>query len=275
MQAPSRYYNTSMPKPTLSHCVKVASEAAYQAAKLLLRYAGAPSKVETKRSPIDLVTEVDRAAEKLICKTLKRRFPEFGFLGEEHGAHNEGADYRWIIDPIDGTMNFVHGIPLFGISIGLEHRGRLVAGVIYDPSRKELYTAIRGRGAYLNGKRIYVSKTKKLANSILSTGFSSKFRRQPEPYLSWFRTFESNSHAVRRIGTTVLCLAYVAAGRMEGFYEMDLWPWDIAAGIVLVEEAGGRVTNFENKYPALERGRLIASNGHIHNQILKVLHAKR
>ena len=254
-----------------SRCVDVASRVAKQAGKLLLKHAGSPARVETKRSAVDLVTNIDRAAEHLIRRALTRSFPDFGFLGEEHGPSNEGAATRWIIDPIDGTMNFVHGIPLFGISIGLEHEGKLVAGVIYDPSRGELYTAVRGRGAFLNGKRIRVSKTKDLSRSILSTGFSANFRKQPEPYLSWFRTFESSTHAVRRIGTTVLCMAYVASGRMEGFYEQDLWPWDIAAGIVIVEEAGGKVTNFDGKRSALERGRLIASNGLIHGAIRKIL----
>ena len=255
----------------LKRYVRAATNAAFEAGKLLLKHAGCPAQVETKRSPIDLVTEIDKAAENLIRRRLARAFPDFGFLGEEHGAAQEDAEYRWIIDPIDGTMNFVHGIPLFGISIGLERRGRLIAGVIFDPSRRELYTATRGGGAFLNGKRIHVSCVKRLDFSVLSTGFSSKFRQQPEPYLTWFKTFEMRCHAVRRIGTTVLALAYVASGRMEGFYEQDLWPWDVAAGIVIVEEAGGRVTNFDGKAPGLERGKLVASNGKIHRAILDTL----
>jgi myo-inositol-1(or 4)-monophosphatase len=252
-------------------CLQVAVQAAQKAGVLLLRHAGSPAKVETKRSPIDLVTEIDKGAETLIRRLLKRSFPSFGFLGEEHGAHNSGAEYRWIIDPIDGTMNFVHGIPLFGVSIALAQGRHLLAGVILDPSRRELYTATRGGGAFLNGRRIHVSKTKRLSHSILSTGFSAKFRKQPEPYLSWFRKFESSCHAVRRVGTTVLCLAWVASGRMEGFYEQDLWPWDVAAGTLLVQEAGGRVSDFAGKPPALENGRLVASNGLIHRAILNTL----
>lgn len=257
--------------PLLSQCAKAAEQAACQAGSLLMRHADKPKAFSTKRNIVDLVTTIDKASEKLIAGILNRRFPDFGFLGEEHGQTRQEASYRWIVDPIDGTNNFVHGLPLFGVSIGLEHRGRMVVGVIYDPARRELFSAIRGKGAYLNGRRIRVSPTRKLAQSLISTGFSFNFRKQPQPYLNWFKTFQSNSHGVRRIGSTVFCLASIAAGRLEGFYERELWPWDMAAGMLLVEEAGGRVTNLEGKSASFAEGRMLATNGHIHSQMLKIL----
>jgi myo-inositol-1(or 4)-monophosphatase len=264
-------YNARMTKLPLRRCVRAAAEAATSAGALLARHMGEATSVTTKRSVVDLVTEIDRASELLIRRRLAHAFPAFGFLGEEHGHHREGAGARWIVDPLDGTMNFVHGVPLFGVSIALEAAGRLVAGVVYDPMRRELYTAARGHGAFLNGRRLRVSRTRALGGSLLATGFSTTFRRHPATYLRWFRTLESRSHAVRRLGTTVLCLAYVAAGRLEAFYEQDLWPWDVAAGIVLVEEAGGRASDFRGGPVALDRGQLVASNGRIHGDILRAL----
>ena len=255
----------------LQQCVQAASRAALEAGALLARHAGRPKTVTTKRSAIDLVTEVDRAAEHRIRAILHRAFPDIGFLGEEHGARDETASARWIVDPIDGTNNFVHGFPCFGVSIGLEDRGAMVAGVIYDPMRRELFTAIAGRGAYLNGRRIRVSRTRRLAESLLSTGFSTTFLTQDQPYLRWFQRAQRRSHGVRRIGSTVISLAAVACGRLEGFYERDLWPWDMAAGVVLVREAGGHVTDLAGRAPVLTDGRLIATNGHIHRALLRLL----
>jgi myo-inositol-1(or 4)-monophosphatase len=260
--------------PTLlARCVRAAERAAVAAGRLLRRHAGRPRTVSMKRSAIDLVTDVDRAAERLIQNALKRVGPSFGFLGEERGERRDGASTRWVVDPIDGTMNFVHGLPIFGVSIGLEHEGRMVGGVIYDPSRKELFSARRGGGATLNGRRIRVSAARNLAHSLVSTGFSSTFLKQDEPYLSWFKALQRRSHGVRRIGSTVWCLAQVAAGRMEGFYEKDLWPWDVAAGLVIVQEAGGRATSFDGGPPVVGRGQLelVVTNGRIHSELLSVL----
>lgn len=255
----------------LRRCVTAAAEAAVAAGALLARHVGTTLSVETKRSAVDLVTKIDRASEVLIRRRLERAFPAFGFLGEEHGWRRAHAATRWIVDPLDGTMNFVHGMPLFGVSIGLESAGQLVAGVVYDPLRKELFTAARGQGAFLNGRRLRVSRTRALSGSLLATGFSTTFRRHPATYLRWFRTLESRSHAVRRLGTTVLSLAYVAAGRLEAFYERDLWPWDIAAGMVLVAEAGGCLSDFRGGPVVLDRGQLVASNGRIHRDVLRAL----
>lgn len=260
-----------MTEPSLLRCARTAASAAREAGTLIARFAGRPSSVSTKRSAKDLVTEVDRASERMIHRILHRAFPTFGFLGEEHGRDREASAYRWIVDPVDGTINFVHGMPFFCISIGLEHAGALVAGVIYDPLRQHLFSGTRGHGAFLNGKRLRVSRHRVLGDSLLSTGFSSKFRTTPQPYLRWFQTLEARTHAVRRLGSTALCLAYVAAGWLDGFYERDLWPWDIAAGLLLVEEAGGRVSDFENNPVSLTAGRVVASNGRIHEAMLQAL----
>jgi len=255
----------------LTSYLRLAIVAAQQAGRLLARYAGKPSTVRTKRSVVDLVTEIDRRAERLIRRILGQATPTFGFLGEEYGQRAQRSRYQWVVDPLDGTMNFVHGVPFFGVSIALACEQTPVIGVIYDPSRSELFTAIGGHGAWLNGKRIRVSATRRLSLSLLATGFSSRFRTRPQPYLEWFQTLERGSHSVRRLGSTALCLAYVAAGRLEGFYERDLWPWDIAAGMVLVEEAGGQVSDFRGRTVALAQGRLVASNGRIHRPLLQRL----
>jgi myo-inositol-1(or 4)-monophosphatase len=255
----------------LRRCVAEAAEAAVAAGALLARHRGRPKAVATKRSAIDLVTEIDRASERLIHARLRRAYPAFGFLGEEGGPRGAEAACRWIVDPLDGTNNFVHGLPIFGVSIALERRGRIVAGVIYDPMRRELFTATKGGGALLNGRRLRVSPVRALSRSLLATGFSSNFLHQRQPYLRWFEACQRHSHGVRRIGSTVYCLAAVAAGRLEGFYERDLWPWDIAAGLLLVEEAGGRVTDMDGHPPALSSGRLVASNGRIHGDLLRLL----
>lgn len=260
-----------MPEPSYANCARIAAQAAREAGILIAKFAGRPSSVSTKRSANDLVTEVDRASERMIHRILHRAFPTFGFLGEEHGQRREASVHRWIVDPVDGTINFVHGMPFFGISIGLEHKGSLVAGVIYDPMRQHLFMGTRGHGAFLNGRRLRVSRHRTLGESLLSTGFSSKFRTTPQPYLRWFQTLEARTHAVRRLGSTALCLAYVAAGWLDGFYERDLWPWDIAAGLLLVEEAGGRVSNFSGKPVTLTECRVVASNGRIHEAMLQAL----
>jgi myo-inositol-1(or 4)-monophosphatase len=254
--------------------VEAAARAALRAGALLRKHLGRVRTVQTKRSAIDLVTEVDRASERLLRQALARATPGFGFLGEEQGEDARRSPYRWIVDPLDGTNNFVHGLPIFGVSIGLEYRGAMVGGVIYDPMARELFQAVKGGGAYLNGRRIRVSATPTLKLSLLSTGFSTTFLTQDQPYLGWFRRAQRNSHGVRRIGSTVWCLAAVAAGRLEGFYERDLWPWDMAAGMVIVEEAGGRVTDLEGGAPSLASGRLVATNGRIHGELLRLLKAR-
>lgn len=261
--------------PSLMQCGRVAALAARRAGALLARFLGRPRHVSTKRDARDLVTELDGRAERLIRRILNRAYPAFDILGEEQGLRGGRSPYRWIVDPLDGTMNFVHGVPFFGVSIGLEGHGQLLVGVIFDPMRRELFSAVRGHGAFLNGRRLVASRTPKLSQSLLSTGFSSQFRRQPAQYLRWFTTLERKSHAVRRMGSTALCLAYVAAGRLEAFYERDVWAWDVAAGIVLVREAGGHATDFSGRPPDLSAGELLASNGRIHGELRRWLRPSR
>lgn len=260
-----------MTHTTLTRYAQAAARAAMAAGALLAKSIGRPRRIDTKRSAIDLVTDVDRASERLIYQLLRRATPDCGFLGEELGERRPGAPCRWIVDPIDGTSNFVHGFPFFGVSIGLERRGQMAVGVIYDPMRRELFSAVKGRGAFLNNKRIHVSPARTLSGSLLSTGFSTQFLKRSQPYLRWFLTLQRSSHGVRRMGSTVLSLAAVAAGRLEGFYEQDLWPWDIAAGMLLVEEAGGRVSNVRGGPVVLGEDCFVASNGHIHRELLRAL----
>ena len=260
--------------PAASHPTRfltVASRAARAAGALLAARAGRPRRVETKRNAIDLVTEVDRASERMIHRAVQAAFPAHGFQGEERTRTHPGAPYQWIVDPVDGTMNFVHGMPTFAVSIGLHHEGRPLAGVIYDPMRRELFSGLAGHGAWLNGVRIRVSRAPHLSTSLLSTGFPSAFRRTPRRYLKPFEAFQSCCHGVRRMGCTTLSLAYVACGRLEGFYEQHLWPWDIAAGMLLVQEAGGRLSDFRGRPAQLHRGELVASNGLIHHEMLSHL----
>ena len=255
----------------LRHELSVAVRAATAAGALQARFRGRRIRYTTKRHAIDLVTQVDRASERLIHTIIRRRFPEHGFYGEERTRTHPHAAWQWCVDPLDGTTNFVHGVPVFAVSIGLVHEGRPVLGVIYDPNQRELFTAVRGHGAQLNGRRIRVSPIRRVAKSLLSTGFSVAFRRHPAPYLRWFQAFQSRCHAVRRAGSTAISLAYVAAGRQEGFYEQHLWPWDIAAGIVLVEEAGGQVSNFHGRPVEFKVGEVVASNGLLHKEMLALL----
>ena len=253
-----------------------ALQAARAAGTLLRRYAGRPRRVDHKGSFIDLVTEVDRAAERLIYDRIHRRFPAHGFLGEEQTrADGARSGVRWIVDPIDGTTNFVHGVPIFAVSIGVERHGRLVAGVVYDPMRREAFTALAGRGAWLNGRPMHVSRARRLEDALLSTGFSPRFRRDPAPFLARFVDFQCVSHAVRRNGSTAISLAYVAAGRLDGFWESDVHPWDSAAGLLLVREAGGRVTDYHGRPATADTSDLVASNGRLHRRMLTVVNRRR
>jgi myo-inositol-1(or 4)-monophosphatase len=235
--------------------------------------------VETEyKGDADLVTVADRTVEKLIRERLGAAFPEHGIYGEEGTRERLEGEFRWYVDPLDGTTNFAHGFPQFCVSLGLEQRtpgmaadedGKLVAGVIYDPMRDELYTAERGRGAWLNGKPMRVSKIPVLAESLLATGFPSR-KRHASPNAHFYQEFTLRSHGVRRAGSAALDLAYVAAGRLDAFWEFNLNPWDTAAGILLVEEAGGRVTNFAGGPYRLDSREILASNGLIQGELVEL-----
>ncbi len=255
--------------------VPKAAEIAREAGALLREYYAAGVETEYK-GDVDIVTAADRAVEKLIRARLGEVFPEHGVYGEEGTRERMEGEFRWYVDPLDGTTNFAHGFPQFSVSMGLEHRaagvkagedGTLVAAVIYDPLRDELFTAERGRGAQLNGKTAKVSRTRELAEALLGTGFPSH-KRHVSPNIHFYQEFTLRSHGVRRAGSAALDLAYVACGRLDGFWEFNLNPWDTAAGILLVEEAGGRVTDFEGGRFRLKSEEILASNGLIHEELI-------
>lgn len=220
------------------------------------------------KGDVDLVTEADRASEKLIVNRLRAAWPEHEIVGEEGTRHNTGSEFRWYVDPLDGTTNFAHGYPVFCVSMGLEREGKMFAGVLFDPTRNELFAAERGHGATLNGKPIRVSTTKTIAESILATGFPSH-KRHKNPNIHFYHQITLRTHGIRRAGSAALDLANVAAGRYDGFWEFNLNPWDTSAGTILVEEAGGRVTRFDGSPWLLDSRETLASNGLVHDELIK------
>ena len=230
------------------------------------------------KGDVDLVTEADRASEKLIRERLKAEFPEHGIYGEEGTRDRLESEYRWYVDPLDGTTNFAHGFPAFCVVLGLERRGAglkanedgvLAAGVIYDPLRDEMFVAERGKGAWLNGRPIHVSKTKTLQESLTATGFPSQ-KRHLNPNAYFYYQITLRSHGVRRAGSAALDLAYVACGRLDGFWEFNLNPWDTSAGVLLVEEAGGTVTHFDGGRFTLDSREVLATNGLIEGEMAHI-----
>jgi myo-inositol-1(or 4)-monophosphatase len=253
----------------------VADGIARQAGALLRGFYAKGVATEYK-GDVDLVTEADRASEKLIVEKLTAAFPEHGVYGEEGTRSAMESEYRWYVDPLDGTTNFAHGFPAFCVILGLERRaaglaadadGEIVAGVIYDPLRDEMFSAERGKGAWLNGKRISVSKTKSLQESLTGTGFPSK-KRHDSPNIHFYQEVTLRSHGVRRAGSAGLDLAYVACGRLDGFWEFNLNPWDTSAGVLLVEEAGGAVTHFDGGKFTLDSREVLATNGVIQGEMV-------
>jgi myo-inositol-1(or 4)-monophosphatase len=226
-----------------------------------------------KKGTIDLVTEVDVAVEKMVRALIAERYPDHDVLGEELGgpAEGEGSRYCWICDPLDGTTNFAHGLPLFCSTIALEVDGELRVGAVYDPTRDELFTAIRGGGAFLNGARIRVSTAAALIDSLLVTGFPYSVQEKLDEMIGLFGRFLSKARAVRRLGSAALDMCYVAAGRLDGFWEEGLNAWDIAGGVLIVQEAGGRITSLDGGPFVLRSGRIIASNGLLHDQMRAVI----
>lgn len=252
-----------------------ASEIAREAGARLREFFLAGVETEYK-GDADLVTVADRAVEKLIRTRLGEAFPGHGIFGEEGTRERLEAEDRWYVDPLDGTTNFAHGFPQFCVSMGLEHRpkgtaadedGTLTAAVVYDPMRDELFTARRGRGAELNGKPMRVSRAAQLAEALLATGFPSR-KRHSSPNIHFYHEFTLRSHGVRRAGSAALDLAYVAAGRVDAFWEFNLNPWDTAAGILLVTEAGGQVTDFSGDPFQLDSHEILATNGFLHAELM-------
>jgi len=251
--------------------LSVAIEAAKEAGKFLKMNLGKVKNIERKREEINLVTEIDKGSEKKIIEFIKSKFPNHGILAEESGETSKTSEYKWIIDPLDGTTNYTHSFPVFCVSIALEYKGEVIIGVVYDPNLDELFYAEKGKGAFLNGKKISVSKTDKLIKSMLATGFPYNVKENPDNCVEHFVNFLMEAQAIRRLGSAALDLVYVACGRLDGFWEVDLNPWDVAAGKIIIEEAGGMITDFYgNKYSIYTKG-VVASNGLIHQQMLEII----
>ena len=250
--------------------VPAMSAIAREAGALLMQYFHQGLKIEYK-GDADLVTAADRASETLIRERIRAQFPSHDVLGEEQGLKDSGSEYRWYVDPLDGTTNFAHGYPVFCVSMALEHRadgdGERIAGVVYDPTRDEMFTAEMGKGAQVDGKPIHVSKAAQLKECLLATGFPSH-KRHKNPNIHFYHQITLRTHGVRRAGSAALDLCNVACGRFDGFWEFNLNPWDTAAGVLIVEEAGGRVSRYDGSAFELNSRETLASNGLVHDALL-------
>ncbi len=254
-------------KPTTN----IAVRAARQAGSILLRYFDHVDSLKvTQKSRNDFVSEVDRAAEEAIISVIRQSYPDHAILAEETGAH-EGNDFQWVIDPLDGTTNYLHGLAQFGISIALKHRGVLESAVVYDPITNELYTADKGNGAYLNDRRLRINNHRTLTGALIGTGIPFRDQRFVDNYLGMLKDMIKDTAGIRRPGSAALDFAYVAAGRTDGFWELGLSQWDFAAGALLVKEAGGTVSDLSGGEKYLETGNVIASNVHLHQEMLKLI----
>jgi myo-inositol-1(or 4)-monophosphatase len=251
--------------------INIAVRAARAAGNVLLRYYDRiDSLTITTKGKNEFVSEVDRAAEEVIIETLRKAYPDHAILAEESGR-SDGNDFQWVIDPLDGTTNYLHGFPQFSVSIALKHKGVLEHGVVYDPLREEMFTASRGSGALLNDRRIRVTGRKGLDGALIGTGFPYREHSNLEAYLGMFRELIQKTAGIRRPGSAALDLAYVAAGRLDGFWEMDLSEWDIAAGALLIREAGGTITDIRGGDRHLESGNLIAGGIKVHAALLQAI----
>jgi myo-inositol-1(or 4)-monophosphatase len=253
--------------------LSTAVEVARTAGRFLKENVGKVRSIEDKDTAgKNVVTEIDKKSEEMIVERVRREFPGDDFLGEEGGhRQTEGAEYRWVIDPLDGTTNYTHGFPVFCVSIGIEHAGVVEAGVIYDPNLDELFTAERGKGAALNGRPIRVSAIRTIARSLLVTGFPYDIEMNPDFAIERFVGALRLSQAVRRMGSAAIDLAYVACGRYEGFWEVGLSPWDIAAGALLVSEAGGRLSDFKGGPMSIYEKDIVASNTLVHDELIRAI----
>ncbi|RFA30540.1 inositol monophosphatase [Alkalilimnicola ehrlichii] len=254
--------------------VNIAVRAARSAGNIMVRYLDRLDNINIEsKGRNDFVSDVDRMAEQEIIQTLRKAYPNHAIIGEETGSHAGQDDYEWIIDPLDGTTNYLHGFPQFAISIALRHRNRLEAGVIYDPLRQELFTAHRGGGAQLDGRRIRVSARRDLHGALIGTGFPFKAQRHFDAYLDMFRAVSQQAADLRRAGAAALDLAYVAAGRLDGFWEIGLQPWDMAAGALLIKEAGGIVGDFKGGEDYLRSGNIVCGSPKVFKGLLQAVNA--
>jgi myo-inositol-1(or 4)-monophosphatase len=257
----------------LKKLLKFAQKTAIGAGKILAYKAHRHNEIYFK-GEVNLVTAADLASEKYIIDNIKKNYPGYSLLTEEKRPSDKDSEFRWIVDPLDGTTNYAHHFPFYCVSIALEFRGEIILGVVYDPERKELFYAYRNGGAFLDKRRIKVTGEKKLVNSLLATGFPYDIGVSQEDNLKNYTRFAKVSRGIRRAGSAALDLCYVACGRFDGFWELKLSPWDTAAGKIILEEAGGRVTDFWGKKYSVYGKYIIASNGHIHGQMAQVLGKK-
>lgn len=250
--------------------LKTAVSAARLAGDIILKNLGrlSAADIQTKQA-FDFVTKVDRWSESVIMQTIREKFPSHRFLTEETLKQDDTGDYRWIIDPLDGTTNYIHAYPMFSVSIALEYAGEIVIGVVFDPLKDELFHAVRENGSFLNNRQISASGTNRLETSLIATGFPFRAKEMIDLYLKAFRGVFENVSDIRRAGSAAIDLAYVAAGRFEGFFELKLSPWDIAAGSLLIKEAGGIITDFGGGSDYLSTGNVVAGNKYIQPEILK------
>jgi len=249
--------------------LNIAIRAARQAGDIIIRSADSIDTLKiTIKSQNDYATEIDKRAEEEIINILLSAYPDHGVLAEESGYLNEDAEYIWVIDPLDGTTNFMHGFPHYAVSIALKKGDIIEQAVIYDPVRQDLFTATRGKGAMLNNRRLRVGRQRKIEGAFLGTGFPFKNDKDIEPYLDIFRDIFSTTSGVRRAGAASLDLAYVAAGKLDGFFEIGLKPWDFAAGVLLIQEAGGVVTDFSNNHDYHTTGNIVCGNPKMHRALL-------
>jgi len=255
----------------MNQFLTVAQEAAHQAGALLRDNWLKPKTIEVKTDIVDVVTNVDKAADALITNMLCTHFPTHQIIAEESAVSGQESPYRWYIDPLDGTTNFAHSFPHFCVSIALTHESQMIVGVVYDPLRDETFCASRGNGATLNGNPLHVSPAPTLDQALVLTGFPYDRRKRSEFYLRFYRAFMVRTQGVRRSGSAALDLCYVACGRADGFWEWRLHPWDTAAGSLIVEEAGGRISDFSDGRFDVNGEQTLASNGVIHQQMIAVL----
>ena len=260
----------SIPGEPMEEYLVVAREAALRAGQLLRDNLGGKRTIVFK-GEIDLVTEMDTRAERAVVETLLQAFPDHGILSEEEATIEKESPFRWIIDPLDGTTNYAHGYPCFAVSLALESAGEVIVGVVYDPMREELFSAGKGQGAQLNGRPLQVSIVDNLIHSLLATGFPYDRRVSEKNNLNHFNELLMAAQEVRRDGSAALDLCSVAAGRFEGFWELKLKPWDVAAGMLIVREAGGVVSDFSGDRSSIYDQEIVASNGMIHGQMLAIL----
>lgn len=253
--------------------LKAAKRAAQKAGQFLKESIDSAQEITFKGS-VDLVTNLDKQSQSMIFKYLSDSFPGHDFLAEEGLSEEKGAEFRWIIDPLDGTTNYAHKFPIFTVSIALEKESKAVLGVIYDPMREEMFTALKGEGAFLNERKIGVSSVDDLDKSLVATGFPYDLRASDVNNINHFNNFVTRVQAIRRCGSAAMDLCYVACGRLDGFWELKLQPWDMAAGALIVEEAGGQISDFLGREFTIYDTEILASNGLIHGQMIDVLQLK-